>query len=460
MPSDDTPAREPAAEATLLTALGWVDPETVAAMPAAGPLSTSRLVPVEPSLLPPRPRRRVWLGPAATAGALALAYVAGCGLWPLTEAAPTISDLTVETPIGEEFPVTWPADGSAALAAVGGPGGPISSNDEVLPMASITKVITVLMIIERAQLEPGEDGPSYAFTQADSDEYWTYLYAQESSLDVPVDGTLTLHQMLQGVLLGSANNYTDRLVDEMWGTQEAWLVDARVWLDEHDLTGITVTDPSGIDPGNVADTRSLISLADIAMQNPVLASIVAEKSVTLPGAGVVVNSNPLINDAGVVGLKTGSLWSTGTPYWNLLAVKDVTIGQTTVTLYSAVIGQPDEESRESVSRSLLEQLEEGIQLTTAVAPDVPVAHVRTPWGAQSTIVTADEAEVISWQGVAPATDPDYDVEVGADAGDVVGTLAVQGGLDDTSVDLTLTDDVPAPSFWWRLTHPLTLLGLD
>lgn len=460
---DDIPAAETAPSqdaAAALTALGWVDPDAVAASRTAGALPTSRLVPVEPSLLPPRTRRRFWLGPTVTLGVLALGYVASCAVWPLANVAPAISDLTVETPIGEEFPVTWPEDGIAALAAEGGPGGPIASSDEALPMASITKIITALMIIEREGLELGQDGPSYAFTQADSDEYWAYLTADESSLDVPVGGTLTLHEMLQGVMLGSANNYVDRLVLELWGTQEAWLADAQAWLAQHELTGVTVADPSGIDPANTADARSLIRLAEIALEDPVLASIMAEDSVVLPGAGLVENSNPLIGDEGVVGLKTGSLWSTGTQYWNLLSAKQVTIGQTSVTLYAAVVGQPDDDSRAIVSRELLAQLEEGMQLTTAVAAEVPVAHVRTEWGAQSTIVTADEAQVISWQGVAPSTDPSYEVELGAEAGDEVGTLAVQGGMDDTSVALTLTDDVPPPSFWWRLTHPLSLLGLD
>ncbi|WOF23416.1 D-alanyl-D-alanine carboxypeptidase [Microbacterium betulae] len=449
---------EPAAAAPL-TALGWVDPAAVGTSSAAGALSTSRLVPVEPPLLPERTRGRGWVGPVIAVGALAFGYVVATAFWPLSNVQPSISDLTVETPIGEEFPVTWPADGTAALAAVDGPGGTIASNDDALPMASITKVITALMIIEREGLRLDEDGGSYAFTYADSQEYWAYLVADESALDVPVDGTLTLRQMLEGVMLGSANNYVDRLVAELWGSQDAWLVDAQAWLEANGLADITVTDPSGIGPTNVATARALIALADRALQDPVLAEIMAEKSVTLPGAGLVENSNPLIDDAGVVGLKTGSLWSTGVQYWNLLAAKDVTVGQTTVRLYSAVVGQPDEEGRETVSRELLASLEEGIQPATAVAADTAVAHIRTEWGAQSTIVTASDAEVLSWQGVAPATTPEYDVELGAGSGDEVGTLTVAGGLNETKVALALTDDVPPPSFWWRLTHPLDLLGL-
>jgi D-alanyl-D-alanine carboxypeptidase (penicillin-binding protein 5/6) len=47
-----------------------------------------------------------------------------------------------------------------------------------------------------------------------------------------------------------------------------------------------------------------------------------------------------------------------------------------------------------------------------------------------------------------------------DKGDVVGSLSVAGPLDSTKVDLRLEHDVEGPSAWWRLTHPLQLLGLS
>ena len=44
-------------------------------------------------------------------------------------------------------------------------------------------------------------------------------------------------------------------------------------------------------------------------------------------------------------------------------------------------------------------------------------------------------------------------------GDVVGSLSVDGPLDDTTVELRLAGDIEDPSPWWRLTHPLELFGL-
>ena len=47
---------------------------------------------------------------------------------------------------------------------------------------------------------------------------------------MPVGGSLTEYQMLQGVLLGSANNYIDRLAKEILGSDAAFADAAATWL--------------------------------------------------------------------------------------------------------------------------------------------------------------------------------------------------------------------------------------
>jgi D-alanyl-D-alanine carboxypeptidase (penicillin-binding protein 5/6) len=148
------------------------------------------------------------------------------------------------------------------------------------------------------------------------------------------------------------------------------------------------------------------------------------------------------------------------PYWNLLTAKNVQVGGTTVQLYAAVLGQPDDVGREEVSRRLLEGAEEGLQPVPAVAAETPVAHIATEWGASSEVVVAQDALIIPWEGAAAEAEPSYELEVGTLAGEEVGSLVVTGAFDETTVPLTLTEDVAAPSFWWRLTHPLALLGLE
>ena len=84
------------------------------------------------------------------------------------------------------------------------------------------------------------------------------------------------------------------------------------------------------------------------MADPVIAEIVAKPAVDLPGAGLVTNTNGLLADPGVIGIKTGSLDT-----YNLLSAKDVVVGETTVRIYGSVLGQPDDETRLAASRDAL-----------------------------------------------------------------------------------------------------------
>lgn len=441
------------------TALAWVDPAELARRTPPVP-NTSAHVPASADLLPPRRDRRgaMVAAPLVTAGALALAYVGGCALWPLGAVAPTVAQATVTSHPGHPLGLTWPAEGTAAVGAEG-LGTVAALNSEAVPMASIAKIIAVMMILERAPLAVGEDGPSHAFTAADNQLYWQYRYQNESALDVPIDGTLTQRQMIEGILIGSANNYVDRLATELWGSKDAFVLAAPEWLQQNGLSGITMVDASGISPQNTATATALVKLASAALADPVIAEIVAKPEIELPGAGKVENTNPLLGDPGVVGVKTGSLLDVWPEQWNLLTAKDITIGQTTVRVYAAVLGQPDEERRETVSRALLDQVEQSLQPGPSVAKGTTVATITTEWGEAAEVVTTDDALVVLWDRGTAAVDSEYDIEVGLEEGAKVGELTATGPFDSATVPLALEGDVPGPDLLWRLTHPLDLLGL-
>ncbi|MUG03773.1 D-alanyl-D-alanine carboxypeptidase, partial [Bacillus tequilensis] len=190
-----------------------------------------------------------------------------------------------------------------------------TSADEI---ASITKVVSVMMVLDELPLKVGEQGPSFDFTYADSRDYWRYRSANQSSLDVPVGGSLTEYQMLQGIMLGSANNYIDRLSDELWGSDRAFAEASAQWLSDRGIEGVTLRSPSGFSKQNVATPGAMIQIAELAMANPVFAEIVATRTAEIPGVGTVTNTNQMLDDPGVVGIKTGTL-----SHLNLLTAKDV-----------------------------------------------------------------------------------------------------------------------------------------
>ncbi|WES63228.1 hypothetical protein P0L94_12255 [Microbacter sp. GSS18] len=432
-------------------ALEWLDERTLTPRPITTPMLMSA------GLLDRPPRRTLLrpgvLAPTAIALAVVVAYCLTTLLWPLHAIEPTIAaDEVTPLPAAAAAPA-WPESGSAAIS-VAGIRGTLSSADSPDAIASITKLVTALVVLDEMPLAAGEQGPDYWFGYNDTLAYWNYRARGESALDVPVGGSLTQYQMLEGMLIGSANNYADRLANRIWPTDAVYASAAGDWLDTHGVPGITVVEPTGFDAGNTATPAALITLAQKALANPVIAEIVAKRQVDLPGAGSVENTNELLADDGVVGIKTGTLDT-----WNLLSAKDVVIGDTTVRLYASVLGQPDDDARLAASRALYDQMEAELQPRPSVTAGTVAGTVETRWGEQVDVIASGDASVILWNGGSGTVTTTFDLGDSRTAGDQVGQLDVDGPLDSTSVALTLARDVEPPSAWWRLTHPLVLFGL-
>ena len=441
-------------------ALAWVDERAVGRTAAPGDLTAAATpyVTVDVDLLADAPRRSPLRAgvvvPTLVIAGLVAAYSGTTLLWPLHAVAPTVTAIEVTTAAAPASAPVWPAQGSAGIG-VQGMGAALSSSPDPSEIASITKVVTALVVLDEMPLAVGEQGPEFHFTAADSSQYWQYRRNGESALDVPAGGSLTQYQMLEGMLIGSANNYADRLAQNLWPSDAVFASAANDWLASRGVQGVTIVEPTGMDADNAATPQGLIALAQKALENPVIAEIVAKPAVDLPGAGHVENTNGLLADPGVVGIKTGTLDS-----WNLLSAKDVLIGDTTVRLYASVLGQPDNAARLEASRVLYAGLEQELQLKPSVTAGTVTAQADTLWGDPVDVVTSGDASVVLWNGGAGTVQTSYDLDESREAGDVVGSLAVTGPLNSASVELELAGDIEEPSPWWRLTHPLDLFGLN
>ena len=441
------------------TALTWVEAETVAGNSPAPTFDQAS--DVEPGValmrgakLRPAITRPGLLVPLGVLAGLVATYVGGALLWPLHEVAPTVESVEFATVPAPAAAVTWPAQGSAAVGIDGMTTS--ASIPDAVSIASITKVVSSLMVLDRMPLALGEQGPEFSFTKRDSLDYWSYRRSDQSALDVPVGGVLTEYQLLQGTLLGSANNYIDRLASEIWGSDREFAEAAAIWLRDRGLSGITVVTPSGFDERNVSTPESLVALGEYAMKNPVFAQIVGTKSVDLPGAGTVENTNGMLADAGVVGIKTGTLVG-----WNLLTAKDITVDDTTVHLFAAALNQDDNDQRLAATRSLFAEVEAALQAQEPAVPEgTVVGEVRTVWGEKIDVIADADADVILWNGAVAQATLDFTLGSERDAGERIGTLTTSGPLNSTTTPVVLADDIEGPSPWWRLTHPLDLLGLD
>jgi D-alanyl-D-alanine carboxypeptidase (penicillin-binding protein 5/6) len=227
----------------------------------------------------------------------------------------------------------WPGRGQAAI--VFGRGRPaVSPDEQPAPIASLAKVMTAYLTLERHPLGGGEDGFTMTVSAGQAAAVAAEAEEGQSVVAVRAGERLTERQLLEALLVPSGNNVA-RMLGSSVGGSEADFVDEM--NDEADALGMdhtTYTDPSGFDPGTVSTAADQLRVFRRAMSYPVFRQIVSMPSVTLPVAGTVTNFNPLL-DQGYAG-KTGSDSAAG---GCLAFFTQVTRGGRRQTAVGVVMGQ-------------------------------------------------------------------------------------------------------------------------
>ena len=181
-------------------------------------------------------RRRVTVFSLLAVVLLLVGYVSLAVLRPIPanaaalEPAATISQPTT--------PLAWPGYGVGAIGAIGVDGvlGDLGTQSST-PMASITKTVTALVVLDKMPLAAGEDGPQLTLTHADARIYAETIAEGGSAAPVVPGSVFNQRQLLQAMMLPSANNYSETLANWAFGSMPAFLDAARDWLAAHDLAG-------------------------------------------------------------------------------------------------------------------------------------------------------------------------------------------------------------------------------
>jgi D-alanyl-D-alanine carboxypeptidase (penicillin-binding protein 5/6) len=377
---------------------------------------------------------------------------------PLTLLAPLgeVSAIVI-TPAAPELAapeLVLPGYGASAIAALDRDGVLAHAGSEVaLPIASITKIITALVVLDAKPLRANEAGPTIVFGPADLD----YYYAQQAQLGLvwPVfDGqALSQRDVLNVVLLASANNYAQSLALWAYGSDAAFVAAAAKWLSAHGLENTTLTEASGIQETNRSTAQDMTTLARLAVESPVVAAIVSTRSVVVPGLGTVTNRNQMLGIDGVDGIKTGTLdddWAC------LLFSTDVTIGSEVKTLVGVVIGGPDHPTIDAAIRALIKDAIAGYTEVTLASSGDLFAEYDTPWGDETSAVATATVKRVVWgeDEIIFTVDavPVRLTTVGLSAG----VVHVRIGTESFDISLEFSDEIADPGPWWRLTNPQSL----
>lgn len=370
-------------------------------------------------------------------------------LAPLGEIAPIVQ--TITAPANPPVELAWPAAGTAAIGAVGFPGVLAQSADtSVRPIASITKIVTSLVVLQEKPLGPEENGPTITMTQRDVDEYHRQIANNGSTEPVAAGVELSQKQLLQVVLIASANNYAETMARWAFGSEDAFLSAARAWLDAHQLPGIVLYDATGLDPRNASSAADLIEVGKLALANPVVASIVSTTSVDLPYVGNIDNTNTLLGWNGVDGIKTGTVERDDVC---LLFATNITVGSRTIDVIGVILGGRSHAELDAAVQALLTTALQGFHEIPLVTAGQPLATYNSNWDDKATAVAATTTSVVVWGGV-PITAALHvnPISTGV-SGQRVGTITYTVDGKTQLVPVTLKDSLEGPDPWWRLTHP-------
>lgn len=348
--------------------------------------------------------------------------------------------------------IAWPSSGEGIVEIPGI--GVLGSfgNSQSIPIASVAKMMTALTIIKDHPLSSGESGPSVTISQGDYQTYQSQFSQQDSVMAVAPGEVLSEYQMLEALLIPSADNIAVTLANWDAGSVAAFVSKMNGNAKTFGLTATTYTDPSGLETSTVSNAKDQLKLAEMVENNPVLASIVSMPQATLPVAGVVYNVDYDLGTDGINGIKTGSTPQTGA--FAFSAAITTAIGPTKVI--GVILGQGG-------AGPLLAALGAGKDVVSSLAA-IPKSQTVLPAGSSIGFITSpgrspvalqsvQAVNAFEWPGLSTTytfkkTIPPYPILPGT----VVGEITFKIGEQVLSTQVKTAVEVTAPSLVWKLTR--------
>src|SRR6185312_1649458 len=209
-----------------------------------------------------------------------------------------------------------------------------SPHQHPAPIASLAKVMTAYVTLERYPLEDQQGGFTITVTAADAQAAAEDASRNQSTVAVRAGEQLTERELLEALLVPSGNNIASMLAAAVAGSEARFVAEMNAEAQSLAMNRTTYTDPSGFDPRTVSTAADQLRVFGRAMRFAVFRRIVSMAGVTLPVAGTLRNFNPLVRE-GYAG-KTGSDSAAG---GCLAFFTHVTVGAQRLTAAGVVMGQ-------------------------------------------------------------------------------------------------------------------------
>jgi D-alanyl-D-alanine carboxypeptidase (penicillin-binding protein 5/6) len=372
---------------------------------------------------------------------------------------PLITPTTqLKTPVSKIIALQWPDIGTGQ-AAIGAQGyGLVATNGQQTqqPTASTAKLVTALLVLKKYPLQIDQTTtPVITLGVSDVDLYQAYLAEDGSVAKVAAGEQISEYQALQAMLLPSANNIADGLAIWAYGSLEQYSVIANKYVASLGLKDTTIgADASGFLPSTTSTASDLTILGLDALQNPVIAQIVAQKQTVIPVVGTIYNVNRLLDQNDVVGIKTGNSDQAGGVY--IFAVNDEVekvSSKHNVLIVGTIEGTPNLADSFTLADQLINFAEANFTQSVLVNAAQKVGSYKIPWENNTTnAITQTPLTSINWSTTYPKPSLQLEpLQAPQLAGTAVGNVSQwRSSTNYDNAMVIVARNISAPPWWWRI----------
>jgi D-alanyl-D-alanine carboxypeptidase (penicillin-binding protein 5/6) len=313
--------------------------------------------------------------------------------------------------------------------------------------------MAAVVVLRDHPLAPGQNGPLVTITPGDQATYAAENTAGDSVAPVRAGERLSELQLLEALLIPSADNVAQVLARWDAGNDAAFVARMNSMAAKLGMRASHYADESGLSALTVGTARDQLVLADAAAANPALMSIVRQPVLTLPDGTTLSNYDTLLGQDGVVGIKTGSTFASGGCF---MFAADRVVGGQRVEVLGVVLGQrskPLIEGALDASRTLIGPALAAVHPVTVVPVGTTVAQVVTASDQTVPVKTTKALGLMTLAGMTvhlAVTLEDTNHLASAVAGSLAATVTATTGNQTQTVTAVTAGPVPGASVRWRL----------
>ena len=314
--------------------------------------------------------------------------------------------------------------------------------------ASLAKMITVQVILDKYPLKAGESGPTITMTNDDENRYWWAVNNGGSNARVVAGEQITERQLLEGILLVSANNMADSLAIWAFGSIDGYHQAARQWLNKNNLANTIVGgDASGFSSETKSTPTDLCKIMLLATKQPALVEILSANTATLPTGEVLQSTNRLLGQNGIFAGKTGYTDEAGR---GLMVASHQQIGNVQLTTAAISLSNDSYDAAFDTTNQLVLALANDLQVYS-IAKGEPIGEISSLWGSQTDLSVNHTVVIPYWSDQPPTIKLSINKQItdSLSPNTIIGTLQIGTNY----INVHATSGIEPARLAWRLTTP-------